>query len=361
MNILILTTHLNPGGISRYVLNLSSGLKKEGHKVIVASSGGEWVDKLDSNQIQHHLIPIRTKSFLSPKIVFCAKKLSSLVKKEKIDIIHCNTRVTQSLGALLSHITKANYVSSFHGFYKPSILRQVLPFRGKQAIAISDAVKKHMIQDLKIKPDSVEVVYNGFDVEKFSTRSKEKSDYGFSADDFVIGMLGRISQEKGHFLAAKALKILLKQYPNAKLAISGKGKLRDDLKEFVAALEIQENVVFVDADPSDFLDVIDILIMPSQKEGFGYAIVEAFAKGVAVIGYNVGGIAEIIRDRCNGILFYKYDPLALRNTIEELLINPQLRLQLSQIAKNDVWQYTIENMAKNIISVYKKAMEEKLS
>ena len=346
MNVLLLTTHLNPGGISRYILNLASGLKEANHKVIVVSSGGQWVQKLSSNNILHQLIPIKTKSFLSPKVFRCAKKLSKLVRDEKIDIIHCNTRVTQSVGALLSRKTKIAYVSSFHGFYKPSILRRVFPFSGKRAIAISEAVKKHMVKDLKIKPDYIDIVPNGFDIKKFSTRSKNKLDYGFSSDDFVIGMLGRISQEKGHFLAVKALKLLAKRYPNAKLAISGEGKLKNQLKEFIAESQMQERIVFLDVDPNDFLDTLDVLIMPSKKEGFGYAIVEAFAKGVAVIGYNVGGIAEIIRDRCNGILFYNYDPLSLKNTIEELLVNPQLRKQFSQIAKNDVWQYTIKNMAK---------------
>ena len=363
MNILLLTTHLNPGGISRYILNLAYGLKTADHKVIVASAGGQWAQELTQNNIQHQLIPIKTKLFLSPKLLLCAKKLTKLVRDEKIDIIHSNTRVTQSLGALLTRLTKVDYVSSFHGFYKKSSLRRLFSFGGKRSIAISKAVKKHIIQDLKIKSDHIDVVYNGFDVEKFSKRLKNKKDYGFSDRDFVIGMLGRISQEKGHFLAVKALKMLTEQYPDAKLAISGEGKLKNKLKSFIRELKVEEKVVFLNIAPDKFLDALDLLIMPSQKEGFGYAIVEAFAKGIAVIGYNVGGIAEIIRDRCNGILFYRYDAINLKGAIEELLINPQLRDQFSKIAKNDAWQYTIENMAKNTAIVYKKAlnMEESLS
>jgi glycosyltransferase involved in cell wall biosynthesis len=71
MRVLILTTHLNPGGISRYVLNLAKGLNKKGNCIWVSCAEGEWLDILKREGINYRLIPIKTKSIL-------AQKLSSL-------------------------------------------------------------------------------------------------------------------------------------------------------------------------------------------------------------------------------------------------------------------------------------------
>ena len=98
MNILIITTHLNIGGISRYVINLAKGLARGSDTVFVASSGGQWQKELSIDNITHLKIPINTKSILSFKVLKSFFILSEFLKEQKIDIIHANTRVTQSLG-----------------------------------------------------------------------------------------------------------------------------------------------------------------------------------------------------------------------------------------------------------------------
>ena len=125
MNILILTTHLNPGGISRYVVNLAKGLGST-HRVWVASSGGPWRKKCIFPGVSIYSIPIRTKSLLSIKIIFSLIKLLPFVVRHKIDIICANTRVTQFLSYLLYRCTGIPYVSVFHGFYKPRWERKIM-------------------------------------------------------------------------------------------------------------------------------------------------------------------------------------------------------------------------------------------
>jgi len=65
MNILILTTHLNPGGLSRYVLNLSSSLRRQNHNVWVACSSGEWIARLEASGVKYKYIPIKTNLFVA--------------------------------------------------------------------------------------------------------------------------------------------------------------------------------------------------------------------------------------------------------------------------------------------------------
>ncbi|MFA5270889.1 MAG: glycosyltransferase family 4 protein [Candidatus Omnitrophota bacterium] len=357
MKILLLTTHLNPGGVSRYILTLAKGLKQGGHSVcVVCAKDSQWLSRLNDTNILYKVIPIDTKSICSLKIIFSFFKLLPFLRKEKIEILHANTRVTQFLGFLIYKFTGIPYVCTFHGFYRKSSERRLMKFEGVKTIAVSNAVKDHLIHDLKIKGDKINVVHNGVCVEDFTQHKYTKKDYGFKDTDFVVGLLGRISEEKGHFLAASAIKLLSFNHDNVYLAVSGRGKLEEEFKAFIKVADMEEKVKFFEIEAKDFLDIPDILVVPSKREGFGYAIVEAFIKKIPVVGFNTGGIAEIIKDRENGLLFYKYDELYLKQAIEEIMLDKELRSRIIEKALLSFQMFTMEKMALNTERVYEKTL-----
>ena len=106
MKILLLTTHLNAGGITSYLFHLSKGLAELGHEVFIASSSGNRADDFRAWNIPLLDVNIRTKSECSLKIYLALYPLVRFVKEYKIDVIHAQTRVTQVLGQLLKKITK---------------------------------------------------------------------------------------------------------------------------------------------------------------------------------------------------------------------------------------------------------------
>lgn len=359
MRVLLLCTHLNPGGVSRYILTLSKGLKKKNHSVYTACSQGEWVNKLNEASVSYKYIPIRTKFIFSFKVFLSFFILLKFVKENKIDIIHANTRVTQFLGFLLYKFTGIPYVATFHGFHRKKWARKFMRCAGTRTIAVSASVKKHLMADFGIKENRIKVVYNGVEREEFSEHFTKKTDYGFSEKQWVIGILGRISEEKGYFLAVEAIKLLSYDHDNIYLAISGKGKLEKELKEFIKIAEIEHRVKFFDIEAKRFLDIPDILIVPSKKEGFGYTVIEGFLKGIPVVGFNVGGISEIIKNRQNGLLFYQYEGFYLKESIIELISNKDLRNKLIRNAKEDAQCFSMENMANNTEEVYNETTHEK--
>jgi len=150
MNILILTNHMNIGGITRYVLNLSYGLKKQGNNVFVGSLPG-WGEKfLKENDISFFSLPLKTKSIFSPRILLSYFILERFIQKERVDLIHAQTRTTQFLAFLLSKRLNIPYVSTFHGFYRPHLMRKMLPCLGGLTIAISQSVGQHLIKDFNL-------------------------------------------------------------------------------------------------------------------------------------------------------------------------------------------------------------------
>jgi len=354
VNVLILTTHLNPGGLSRYVLNLSTSLKRQNHNVWVACSGGEWVWRLSENGVNYKHIPIKTKSICSLKILFSFLALHRLIEQENFDVVHCNTRVTQLLGFLIYKRFNIPYIGAYHGFYRSTIFRKQFKLSGVMSIAVSRAVREHLIKDLDIEGENIKVVYNGIDRDEFLSKKASRGDWGFKNEDYLIGILGRISQEKGHFLAADAIAKLSSRRKNAYLLVSGRGKLDSKLRAYLKQERLEERVRFINCQPNQFLDIIDLLLVPSQKEGFGYSILEAFVKGIPVIGYNTGGIAEIVRDRENGLLFYNYNSFALVDTIEDIISNDNLRRRVVQQAREDVLYFSSRRMAMDTERVYRE-------
>ncbi len=357
MNVLILTTHLNKGGISRYVITLAKGLKGLGHEVWVACSGGEWIEELNGLNIKYKIIPIRTKSIFSIKIFLAFFILRKLILKEKINLVHSNTRVTQYLGFLIYKVLHIPYVSSIHGFHRLSLFRKIFKFPGVFTIAVSKSVKKHLVKDFGFNEKKLRVVYNGIDIEGFLVNKIKKRDIQFNDNPFLIGVLGRISEEKGQFLAVETIKEISKKFSNIYLLISGKGRLKEKLKCFIKEIGMDSKVEFYDVNADEFLERVDLLIVPSKKEGFGYSIVEAFVKEVPVIGYNVGGISEIIKDKQNGILFYEYNKTALSDAIEEIISNHTLRQKIISNAKKDVELFSMRRMAENTEKVYKEILK----
>lgn len=357
MNILLLTNHLDPGGLSRYVVNLAKGLRSHKHRVFVASQGGEWVVKLGILGIEHIQIPLNTKSILSPKIYFSFLRLKKLLIREKIDIIQANTRITQSLAALIAKKTKIPYLSAFHGFYKPHFFRRLLKFSGQAQIAVSKTVKKHLIEDLEYEPDEIRVVYNGIDMDEFPDSDSRRQELGFNKNDYLVGLLGRISQEKGFFLAAAAMAGFLTKYDKTYFLVSGKGKKEVEFKEFIKQSGIISRVKFIDLEANDFLGLLDLLLVPSKTEGFGYSIIEAFYKGVPVIAYDAAAMAEIIKNRKTGLLFRHYSPRSLLDAIDELYQRREFAANLANNAKQEVFDFSIDKMAIETEKVYWKALK----
>ncbi|MBP7087969.1 MAG: glycosyltransferase family 4 protein [Candidatus Omnitrophica bacterium] len=356
MNILILATHLNPGGISRYVITLAKNLVKLNHQVWIACEKGQWEDKLKNSGVHYKYIPIKTKSIFSPKVLISFFYLLRFIRQNKIDLIHANTRVSQFLGFLIYKFSRIPYISTFHGFYSFKLSRKLFKFSGLLTIAVSEAVKEYLIRDFKFDSKKIIVVHNGLDIEEFSKSKVKREDWGFTPSNYLVGILGRISEEKGHLLAIEAMEIIMSKYQNIYFLISGEGRLKKELERAVNLSKIKERVKFLALEANNFLDIIDLLLMPSRKEGFGYSIIEAFAKGVPVVGYNTGGIAEIIRNRQNGILFYNYDSITLANVIEEVFLQKSLREKIITQARKDVLYFGSELMAKNTEKVYKSIL-----
>lgn len=253
MNILYISNHLNTGGITRYLLTLAAGMRKKGHSVYLASSGGAWLPRFTAEGIDFVPVLMNTKNVASPKILASFFKLSKIVEKKQIQLVHSHSRTTQVLGYWLARNSKIKHIWTCHGFFKRRLFRRLFPFWPDAIIAISEPVQEHLVKDLKADERKIFVVPNGINIEKSQTpnpKSKmELTNQLGLREGPVIGIVARLSDVKGHLYLIRALPFVLEQIPEAQLLIVGDGKMKKELVSAVENLRIKQSVHFVASVP----------------------------------------------------------------------------------------------------------------
>ena len=367
MKVLLLATHLNIGGVAVYTVNLAKGLKAKNIEVSVASSGGELVGLLQESRITHFKIGVKTKCEFNPKLIIAFFKLFAFIRKNNIDVIHAQTRVAQVLGFLLSGFSGASYVTTCHGFFKKQrISRRLFGGWGTHVIAISDAVREHLVKDFKVSAGSVSLIYNGVDSEAFSRKIAEdvkgnlRSRIGFDRSP-IIGSVSRLSPVKGQRYLLFAMKDILKEMPEARLLLVGEGPSKEYLMELAKKLGIESDVFFAKSttETARFLSIIDVFVFYSLEEGLGLSLLEAMAAGKPCVASDVGGVSSIVEDNVTGILVPPKDPHVLKEAIIKVLKDKGLKLKLARNAQALVKdKFSLDKMINGVIDVYQKALQK---
>ncbi|MFH1093633.1 MAG: glycosyltransferase family 4 protein [Candidatus Omnitrophota bacterium] len=359
MKVLLITTHIDFGGISSYTFSLAKALINNGHEVVCASSQGEMHSIFQKNGIRMITIPVNTKSELNPKVMMSLIRLLVLNRKEKFDVIHAQTRVTQVLAWYMSKLTKIPFLSTCHGFFRHNIGRQFFPCWGEFVIAISEAVKKHLMIDFYVPEKKVKLVHNGIDIDKFKILSK-RLDLNYKCR--TVGIIARLSTVKGHKYLIEAMAQVIREFGDARLFIFGQGKIKYELVNQAERLKISSKVFFLPSisNTAEVLQEIDIFVMPSVQEGLGLSILEALACGIPVVASNVGGIPSIIKHDVSGLLVEPGNPMALAGAIMHLMEDRSLAIRLGKKGRQEVEErFNLGKMAADMEKLYEEAIKKK--
>ncbi len=364
MNVLFLTTHLNGGGITSYILTLAQGMCRKGLGVHVASSAGNRMVDFKSCGAHHLLLNIQTKSELSPKIYMALPELSRYVHQQAIDIIHTQTRVTQVMGTWLSIMTGRPHVTTCHGFFKRRLLRKLFPCWGKASIAISHAVADHLRCDWGVVEQGIQLIPSGIDLNQYvpitpAEKKEIRRKYNLG-DSPIIGIIARLSEVKGQDILIEAMRTVVKEFATTKLLIVGRGKTEKSLQGLVKAAGLENQVFFYPVVHTTvaMLSMLDIFIMSSRQEGLGIAIMEAQAMGLPVIASKVGGIPSLIQDGKTGVLVEPEQPRALAKAIIGLLQDPNRREALGKAAREFIQRdHCATTMVNDTLALYTRMME----
>lgn len=250
MRILHLTSHVNVGGITTYVVQLSEALARRGHQVVVASGGGALAWRCERNGLVHWEVPLLTSAEFSPQVAWAGWQVSRRLRAHPVDLIHAHTRVAQVVADRLSRRHRIPYVTTWHGFYRRRLSRRWWPCTGMRTIAISQPVADHLRTVFDVPASRIHLIPHGVDVARFAAPAPAADIQALRArlalDHVgpVIGTVARLVPSKGLDQLLAAFRHVAAQAPSARLLIVGDGPQRAGLEQVAQRLGIQRAVRF---------------------------------------------------------------------------------------------------------------------
>jgi glycosyltransferase involved in cell wall biosynthesis len=178
-----------------------------------------------------------------------------------------------------------------------------------------------------------------------------------------VGMISRMNDPvKRHDMFLRVAARLAPRFPQLRFVVVGDGPLRPGLEYLARQLELEERVLFLGdrRDVSAILAALDISVLPSSSESFSNVILESMAAGVPVVAAEVGGNPELLRNGRTGLLFACGDELQFAAALEMLVLQPELRKQLGNCAREQVRaQYSIGGVRDRYQDLYTALLAEK--
>ncbi|MBJ06784.1 MAG: glycosyl transferase [Verrucomicrobiaceae bacterium] len=309
MKVLQILPELNSGGVERGTLELAGYLVARGHQSVVVSNGGSMVKSLQENGSSHIRMPVHSKS---PKALLQVRALRRVLRMERPTILHVRSR----LPAWISYLAwkkmppeqRPVLISTVHGFNSVNSYSRIMTM-AERVIAVSDCIKKHVIRHYpSCPPARIHVIPRGVDPDCYHPahkpdthwKSKWKEEFPELQGRKLVTLPGRITRLKGHedFFAVMAQLPAEFHGVVAGGAHSRKRGYMEELMRHLTRTNLRERITFIGQrnDMREVLSESSMVVSLSQSpESFGRTTLEALSLGTPVIGYDHGGVGEILR------------------------------------------------------------------
>ncbi len=356
------------------------------HVVLSLETGGlengvvNLVNHADQTQFRVDVLCLRTKGALaerisnphsqifveSPAVAISAaiKRIYQVCRAGHYQIVHTHGWATLLAGFIAARLARVPVIiNGEHGvLYHQSRLQRLMQWALFKAVtqnlSVCDDLAKQISQRFGVNKNLFKVIVNGVDTQKFApkaqVRQQQRQRLGMDEATVLIGSVGRLVAIKNYPLLLHALANVLRAGFNARLLLVGDGVERPALEQLAAQLQISEQVIFAGQQQAiaDYLQAMDIFVLPSFSEGLSNTLLEAMACGVPVLASDVGGNPEIVNEQ-TGALFPSDDVMVLTSKLIEWISLSAQRQQLARSAREYcLTQHSISAMVRAYEQVY---------
>jgi len=374
--VLFLITKSSWGGAQRYVFDLATNINPEEYDPVVAVGGkDELYDTLRQAGLRVISIKDLGRDVSLLKDLMASVRIAHLLIKERPHVLHVNSSKVGVFGTLLGRLLfLPRVIFTSHGWAfneeRPVWQKRVIKFLqwltvffSHTTIVVSSGLKKDMdwpfiqkkmvvvhlgrnASTLKNKRDARELL--AMKIKNTSTSLYEH------IDDLWLGTIAELHPTKRLDVAIDAVASLVAEFPNLRYVIIHDGQERERLQAQVEKQGLLDHVFFTGTIPeaAQLLPALDVFVLPSRSEAFGYVLIEAGNANIPVIASNVGGIPDIITDKKNGLLVPPENVSQLANAMRELIENHELRAKLAEAHHNRTGEFTLEKMVERTEWVY---------
>lgn len=344
------------GGIETHVKELSEALVKNGYEIEVvctySSIGLPRKETINGVKIR------RFWAFAPKEAYFFSPAMYFYLRSQKYDVIHAHN--FHALPALFAAFARKNrfiftphasgHSSSFarnvlHKLYRP-LGRYI--FRSADTIISTAQFERNWLLKTFNLPES-KIIYIPLPINISHKVHRKKND----RDIAKIAYFGRLSREKNLTALISAFKIIKQQYDNCGLFIAGDGPLRKELEEFGKSTGISFLGKLSDTDLNNFLEDIDIFVLPSRFEVSPRAVIEAMSRGIPVVTTPVGELPQVFQHGRDCLFTKLDDAIDMAEKILLLINNKELAIEIAQAGRTVVEsRYDINKVIFDYMQIY---------
>ena len=364
--ILILNASAIYGGGEYYCLQLANELYNKGYTIIVGSNNNSPLfQKCISSGISTNHIDFPEKG--TKGLRENVKRIRQVIKEHNINIVHTNTNYDRTAGAFAARGTAAKHVTSLHSL--ESISHNITHyirnrFFTDHFIADGKKIRNLVIKKNKIPETKVSIIYNGINPDEMKhdevLRAKIRREFGIKDNEIIIGNVGRMVRFKGQKYLLSALKIILENFADVKLMITGDGELMNSFKEQASSLGINDKIIFTGFrdDLRAVYSAFDIYVQPSIEGGgelLPFSVLYAMAQKLPVIATNTGDIPQMVIDSKTGFVTGEKSPIQISNKCLELINDSKKRQSFGQKGYELLNEkFTLGKMVNETEKIYQK-------
>lgn len=370
-------TPIDFGGAEKVSLNFLRSVNRERFEIIPILLLRPWepspylAQQLQALNYACLELPVSLTPRGGPLRVFrVAWNVFKILRRGQFDLVHTHGYFADICTMLCARLIGVKSVATCHGFicndrklcWYNYLDKQSLKF-SSAIISVSIGIKEELLR-AGISEKIIHVVPNGVPVGPDALRSMQlrqttRYSLGLSANDLVIGYLGRLSEEKGVKYLIEAVARLIEEGVSAKLLLVGGGPSRGDLEELSKTKLGVGNGIFTgfQENTEQWLPAMDVFALPSLSEGTPMALLEAMAARIPVVASAVGGVPKIICDGESGLLVSAEDFMELADALKRLATNHSLCQQLAEKAAQVVEdKYGLNGWRKKYEEIYEKTV-----
>ena len=348
--------------------------KEKGYEVHTVSGDFLPLPYVDYN----FTIPIQRTPF-SVQNFKALLKLKDIIQSNQYEMLHCHT----PMGGMLSRIaarsarkngTKVIYTAHGFHFYKGAPIQNWLIYYPIEKIlsSFTDCLitinneDYNMAVNRHFKAKTIKHVHGvGIDVNHFkpatpSQKAALRMKYGYAQDDYILFYAAEFNKNKNQQLLIHTLALLNNSIPRARLIIAGEGPLLDECKQLAVQLGVQNKIHFAGFrnDIDSLLQLSDVAVASSLREGLPVNILEAMASRLPIIATNNRGHRELVKNNGNGFIPVAHEPSLFASKILSLYKNPDAEAKLGENSLLLVQKYALSKVKNEMAAIYTELMSE---
>lgn len=350
--------------------------KEQGWEVHVAASGTQELPFVDKK----FTIPIQRSPFHRNNVT-AYRELKELIDRNEYRLIHCHTPMGGALGRLAArtarkkHGTKVLYTAHGFHFCKGAPLVNWLVYypiektlsRVTDCLITINQEDFQLAQAHRFRAGQIKHVHGvGVNTEQFhpialAQKQELRKAYGYREQDFLMVYAAEFNKNKNQALLIKTMANIKDQIPQAKLLLAGDGPLLLECKQLAAQLGVGSMVDFLGyrEDIEQLLNISDLAVASSLREGLPVNIMEAMACGLPVIASDNRGHRELIQPQRNGWIIENEDPIAFAGRIKEIVVDPELQKRFGAHAQKAIHAlYSLQKIQEEMSILYQDFAKE---